>query len=279
MALCAGANESQSGLAASVGRRLLQVSLQFCPVIPVLTLFIVAEGRDSCRKLHADRTMGDCRLLSAPQGPSPATAPELPVLPGRPTPAKAASSPAVAPLSVEAVSSTVTAVMIKETPAAATAQQADFVPAAGCSQPRQAGPCDRYSTRWFFDAASGSCANFLFGGCMVGSLTRHRHEELKPVGVIEQATLSLTNQRCCKLHVLFDCLQGNLNNYANLLSCQLACIEGRMAPSEEQPEGEVSVPGEDELVFLASALTAKSWITLDITSVGFCTLTVAKSQP
>ena len=87
-------------------------------------------------------------------------------------PAILVNAPAVAPLSVEVVAAAVTAVTgIRETPAAASVQQsAPFVLAPACSQPRQAGPCTQLSLRWYFDAATATCEEFAFGGCLVGHI-------------------------------------------------------------------------------------------------------------
>ena len=68
---------------------------------------------------------------------------------------------------------------------------------------------------------------------------------------------------------LFACLQGNLNNFVSKVSCQQACIAGTTTPKEAASTGQVAIPTPSDLVFLATALTTKSWITLDATSVGF----------
>jgi len=62
-------------------------------------------------------------------------------------------------------------------------------------------------------------------------------------------------------------LQGNLNNFADQLSCQQACIAGTRTLNEAATAGGVSIPGKAELVFLTTATTAKNWVTLDATSV------------
>ena len=87
-------------------------------------------------------------------------------------PAILMNAPAVAPLSVEVVAAAVTAVTgIRETQAASSGQQpAPFVPATACSQPRQAGPCNQLSLRWYYDAATATCEEFAFGGCLVGCI-------------------------------------------------------------------------------------------------------------
>jgi hypothetical protein len=75
----------------------------------------------------------------------------------------------VAPTSVEAMSGSVSAVGVGETPPSATLGSLKFVPAPACKQPRLAGPCNNLSPRWFFDADAGECKDFAFGGCLVGS--------------------------------------------------------------------------------------------------------------
>jgi len=72
-------------------------------------------------------------------------------------------------MSVEAVSGSVSAVGIKETPTPTVTASLQFLPAPGCEQPRQAGPCDNLSPRWFFDSKYGVCKEFAFGGCLVSS--------------------------------------------------------------------------------------------------------------
>ena len=34
-----------------------------------------------------------------------------------------------------------------------------------CSLPMTRGPCDTYQPRWYYDYHSGSCQEFVFGGC------------------------------------------------------------------------------------------------------------------
>lgn len=118
-----------------------------------------------------------CSQSSAPQKdlPTPADPPAEPLPPLPPL-----LGPAVAPLSVEAVSTAVpgdvSAVGVRETPAtpAATLQ---FVPAPACSQPRQPGPCDILSPRWYYDREAGECKDFAFSGCLVS----HRRGSLRPL--------------------------------------------------------------------------------------------------
>lgn len=35
-----------------------------------------------------------------------------------------------------------------------------------CSQPSLAGPCKGKFERWFYDAQSGECQTFTYGGCL-----------------------------------------------------------------------------------------------------------------
>jgi hypothetical protein len=110
------------------------------------------------------------------QGPAPQ--PALPTLADPPAakasplpPPPSVPGPALAPMTIEAVSGIVSAVGIKETPTSTAKGVASlqFVPAPGCGQPRQAGPCENLSPRWFFDSEESKCKDFAFGGCLVRS--------------------------------------------------------------------------------------------------------------
>ncbi|CAL9691149.1 unnamed protein product [Knipowitschia caucasica] len=39
------------------------------------------------------------------------------------------------------------------------------VPAVGCGEPLEPGPCRQYVVRWYYDPEANSCAQFWFGGC------------------------------------------------------------------------------------------------------------------
>ena len=109
------------------------------------------------------------------QSPAPAPQEQLPTLADAAlTPQSLSLGPAVAPLSVEAgsASGSVSAVGVIGTPAAATKiPELVFVPAPGCLQPRQPGPCNNLSPRWFFDQETSECKDFAFGGCLVRPCT------------------------------------------------------------------------------------------------------------
>ena len=77
----------------------------------------------------------------------------------------------------------------------------------------------------------------------------------------------VSHQPC--MLMMCSSLQGNLNDFANQISCQQACIAGTPAPTEAASTGQISIPAPTDLVFLATALTTKSWLTLDATSVSY----------
>lgn len=62
-------------------------------------------------------------------------------------------------------------------------------------------------------------------------------------------------------------VQGNLNNFASSLSCEQACVEGTLPATGASAISQVTNAAQSDLIFLASALTTKSWLTLDATSV------------
>lgn len=67
------------------------------------------------------------------------------------------------------------AVGIKETPkTVAVVEKLVFIPASACTQPRQAGPCEGLSPRWYFDSKSHQCRQFAYGGCLVRLLQLSR---------------------------------------------------------------------------------------------------------
>ena len=41
----------------------------------------------------------------------------------------------------------------------------DRFPANACALEPEQGPCNNYTVRWFFNATSGRCRRFWFGGC------------------------------------------------------------------------------------------------------------------
>ncbi|XP_012583649.1 PREDICTED: putative Kunitz-type serine protease inhibitor [Condylura cristata] len=58
----------------------------------------------------------------------------------------------------------------------AGAQTPKFAPPAFCLEPPFTGPCKARMIRWFFNASSGVCEHFVFGGCR-GRRNNFRAEE------------------------------------------------------------------------------------------------------
>ncbi|XP_077538081.1 papilin-like isoform X3 [Haemaphysalis longicornis] len=111
-----------------------------------------------------------------------------------------------------------------------------------CLLPKVVGSCDGQYEHWYFDAATRSCASFMYGGCL-GNNNRFTSKDLCEQTCLHQETLdpcelSVSPGPCrgsfprfyydrqdnrCKQFTFGGC-QGNSNNFATEEECSERCV-------------------------------------------------------
>ncbi|XP_067939856.1 papilin-like [Watersipora subatra] len=153
-----------------------------------------------------------------------------------------------------------------------------------CLLPPQAGPCNGYFIRWYYDNVSNQCVQFMFGGCQGNSNNYQSEEECKSSCVEEQTTtdsISTNNEvvafiidfhnigvcmlnydigscygyeilyfydkeaEICRRFVYSGC-GGNSNRFSDVASCELACVQKDIATTTERVALTTTLPNVDQ---------------------------------
>jgi len=106
-----------------------------------------------------------------------------------------------------------------------------------CDLPKDEGPCDAHSTKWYYNIETEKCETFLYGGCGGNSNIFDSKVQCESRCSVDQCTMPPSKGSCglellrwyysplngkCEPFFYSGC-QGNLNNFVSQEECEESC--------------------------------------------------------